>query len=116
MKTSIILGGMFLIGGAATLASLAMQSTNAATESAAVPSSTPAAKQNVILSVPGMHCEFACAPKVRETLAAVPGVGGVETNVDEKTATITVKEGFQLDRAIAALDEAGYPAVLKSEE
>lgn len=118
MKTSIVLGGLFLVSGVAALAAYAVQSSSDAVpetiaKAPAIPTSTSASGTTLTLSVPGMHCEVACAPKVRKTLAAVPGVSGVETNVDDKTATIVVGDGFELETAVAKLEEAGYPATKK---
>lgn len=111
MKTSIILSGLFLISGAAALAAYAARSSgDGVPEAVAKAPATSASEETLTLSVPGMHCEFACAPKIRETLTAVPGVSGVETNVDDKTATIVVGDGFDLATAVAKLEEAGYPA------
>ena len=114
MKKSILLGGLFLVSGVAAIAAFAVQS-SAGSASEAPPAATATSQtgETLTLSVPGMHCEFACAPKVRETLAAVPGVNAVETNVETKTATVVVGEGFKLDLAMAKLEEAGYPATKK---
>jgi copper chaperone CopZ len=57
-----------------------------------------------------MHCEFACAPKVRETLESAAGVEKVETNVENQTVTIFTNDAFRAKDAIAALTEAGYPS------
>ncbi len=57
-----------------------------------------------------MHCEFACAPKVRETLEGVAGVEKVETNVENQTVTIFVSDKFNAKTALAALTDAGYPS------
>jgi copper chaperone CopZ len=81
----------------------------------AMPGVTPAS--SLVFNVPDMHCEFACAPKVRKTLADVPGLVKVETNVaaseDARTATLYVTEEFDKEKALAALEEAGYPATEK---
>ena len=114
MKKSILLGGLFLISGVAAIAAFGVQSSaGPAAEVPPAAAATSQAGQTLTLSVPGMHCEFACAPKVRETLAAVPGVNTVETDVETKTATVVVGEGFKLDVAVAKLEKAGYPATVK---
>ena len=59
------------------------------------------------LAIDGMSCGH-CVRSVRETLAAVPGiaVGGVAVG----SATIDVSESGAVDRAVAALVEAGFAA------
>lgn len=114
-KSSFVWGGLFLISGAAALAAYGLQTagdplpTAKTTAASEVSTGEPAGK-TLTLNVPGMHCEFACAPKVRQTLAAVPGVNDVATSVEDRTATIAIGDGFDLGTALAKLDEAGYPA------
>lgn len=57
-------------------------------------------------TVPGMHCGH-CKAAVTEELSAVPGVAGVEVDLDRKLVTVT---GDDLDDVVlrAAIDEAGY--------
>ena len=62
-----------------------------------------------VFSVPDMHCEFACAPKVKEALSGIDGVEKVETDVETHTATVFVKDGFDESLAVAALKDAGFP-------
>jgi len=63
----------------------------------------------VSFNVPTMECPLGCAPKVESTLAGQPGfVKKVEVNVETKTATIEVAEGFSAEAAVAALTEAGF--------
>ena len=57
----------------------------------------------VVFSIPEMTCEFTCAPDVEAVLASLPGVEGVETDVDARTATIQVGEGFDVEAAKAKL-------------
>ena len=63
----------------------------------------------VVFSVPDMTCPFSCAPEVESTLARMPGVLGVETNVDARTATVKVGDGFDVEAAKAALAEKRFP-------
>lgn len=60
------------------------------------------------LNVPGMSCGH-CEAAVRAEIGSVPGVTGVDVDLDSKDVTVT---GAELDRAaiIAAIDEAGYDA------
>ena len=63
----------------------------------------------VEFSVPDMMCEFSCAPKVREVLAAQPGVKDVQVELDAKRATVAVdEEKFDADAAIAALVDVQF--------
>lgn len=59
-------------------------------------------------SVPGMHCGH-CKAAVTRELEAVPGVEGVD--VDLETKLVTVRgEGLEDAALVAAIDEAGYDA------
>jgi copper chaperone CopZ len=67
------------------------------------------------LSVPGMHCAFACYPKVKETLEKSDAVQGVELAeqkeegvLDNKQVIVQYDAGFDVDAALALLAEAGY--------
>jgi copper chaperone CopZ len=60
--------------------------------------------QVVNFSVPGMHCEFSCAPKVREVLTQQPGVAEVEVDLASKTAWVKADpDQFDAEAAVAAL-------------
>ncbi|UAL29195.1 heavy-metal-associated domain-containing protein [Nocardioides rotundus] len=60
--------------------------------------------------VNGMTCQ-SCAASVSEELSEVPGVEGVE--VDVETGEVVVRSEAPLDRAAvkSAVDEAGYQLV-----
>ena len=126
MTTLRTLGGCaFLVSGAAALTGVAIvgcaetaapvagtsaagTSVAAAPVEAAKPVAVP--EGAVLFSVPDMHCAFACAPKVQQTLAKIPGVEKVETNVEDQTATVFVADGFDASAALSALADAGYPS------
>ncbi len=59
-------------------------------------------------TVPGMTCDH-CKHAVSSELGSVPGVAGVEVDLESKLVTVT---GDDLDdRALrAAIEEAGYEA------
>ena len=116
MKSSVLLGGLFLMSGVVAVAALV---TTKSQPSSTVAQATPVQQtvtpgSQLTLSIPDMSCEVACAPKVRRTLAEVPGVGEVETNIDDHTATFLVKDGFQLAAATTALEKAGFPASVQA--
>ncbi len=67
------------------------------------------------LSVPEMHCEFACFPKVKETLEEADGVEDVslaaqkeEGVLDNRQVIVKYQPGFDVHAAIASLESAGY--------
>jgi copper chaperone CopZ len=116
MKFPAIGGAIFLLSGIGALAAIALsgasQDSSGAAATAAAEPAAPAVETPdgaVVYSVPDMHCEFACAPKVRETLQGIAGVEKVETNVENQTVTIFTNGDFNTKTALAALSEAGYP-------
>ena len=72
------------------------------------------------ISVPSMMCPYACWPKVKETLAAQPGVedvqlaeqpaGTAEGEIKERIVELKLNDSFNADAAIAALQKANYEA------
>lgn len=62
----------------------------------------------IAFSVPDMMCEFSCAPKVREILAAQPGVQEVKVELESKTATVVADETFDPEAAVAALVDVQF--------
>jgi mercuric ion binding protein len=71
-----------------------------------------AAEQTVQLDVANMSCA-ACAPIVRRTLTAVPGVTGVAVSVEKATAVVTFDDQkTSVEALIKAVTNAGYPAKL----
>ena len=62
-----------------------------------------------------MMCPYSCWPKVRETLAAQPGVEGVqlavqakESEIDNPVVELKTTGDFDVKAAIAALDKANF--------
>lgn len=115
MKFPIIGGAVFLLSGAAALAAVALinppqDSRPGPTTNASPEQPTAGAPATLVFSVPDMRCEFACAPTVRKTLAAVPGVESVKTDVEKQTATVQVAGAFDEAQAIAALAAEGFTA------
>ena len=117
MKFPIIGGVVFLLSAIGALAAIGLSSESR--DSAAIASASvtepkapavDAPEGAIVYSVPDMHCEFACAPKVRETLEGIPGVEKVETNVENQTVTIFTNDNFDAKTALAALSDAGYPS------
>ncbi len=67
------------------------------------------------VKVPTMMCPFSCWPKVKETLAAQPGVEGVqlaaqakETEIDNPVVELKTNGEFNVEAAIAALEKANF--------
>jgi copper chaperone CopZ len=80
-----------------------------ATEVAGPDSGSTVNLQVVNFSVPGMHCEFACVPKVRKVLEALPGVAEVQVDLPSKVATVRCEEGkFDAAAAVAALVDVRF--------
>lgn len=60
-----------------------------------------------VLVVDGMMCGH-CKAHVEKALAAVPGVTGVEVDLDAKTATVELGEDVADQVLMDAVAEAGY--------
>jgi periplasmic mercuric ion binding protein len=67
------------------------------------------------VKVPTMMCPYSCWPKVKETLAAQPGVEGVqlasqtkETEIDNPVVELKTTADFNVEAAIAALGKANF--------
>jgi copper chaperone CopZ len=67
------------------------------------------------LSVPGMHCPFACYPAIKKTLEGTENVESVELAeqkeegvIDNPQVIVQYKSGFNLDQAIKLLDDRGF--------
>jgi len=68
---------------------------------------TTKANDTITLSIDGMTCGH-CVQAVTKALSTVPGVRTKSVTVG--TAQIETKDGEAAGQAIAALQEAGYPA------
>jgi copper chaperone CopZ len=62
-----------------------------------------------------MSCPHSCWPEVKKTLESQAGVAAVELapqakedEINDRTVLIKTSAGFELDKAIAALDKAGF--------
>jgi len=66
--------------------------------------------EEIVYSVPGMHCHH-CVAAVRDEVSAVSGVSSVDVDLAAKRVVV---HGEALDDAAlrAAIDEAGYDAEL----
>ena len=74
-----------------------------------------AATQQVTVEVEGMSCAQGCAPIVRKTLAALPGVTNVKVDFEKKQATFSADPKLFDAKAVPkALEEAGYEGKIKS--
>lgn len=89
---------------------------NANVQTASVSSdSSMDAPGTLTLDVPGMHCEFACYPRVKEAIEQVDGVNSVklaeqreEGVLDNRQVIVQYDAGFDLDAALKLLAEEGY--------
>lgn len=70
---------------------------------------------SLTLTVPEMHCEFACFPRVQETLASVDSVKTVELAPQKKKGTIDNRQvivqydaGFNVADALKRLSKEGF--------
>lgn len=84
-------------------------------ESAVAASDVAGTEKLVTLSVPEMHCPFACYPSVKETLEEQPGVLEVdlaeqkqEGVLDKREVNLKVAGNFDVDSAISSLSQAGF--------
>ncbi|WP_281827246.1 heavy metal translocating P-type ATPase [Jannaschia rubra] len=73
------------------------------------PALRDAAGDEVILSLPAIHCA-GCIAGVERTLATVPGVRSARVNLSRRRVRIVTDPGAGPDAALAALDAAGYDA------
>jgi periplasmic mercuric ion binding protein len=70
---------------------------------------------NLVLAVPGMHCQFSCFPRVKETLEATAEVEKVELApqsspdaLDNRQVIVHYKAGFDVASALQKLNEEGF--------
>jgi len=81
----------------------------------AAETTSAASLETLTLSVPEMHCQYACFPKVKNTLEQVDAIAEVQlakqkddSVLDNRQVIVKYKEGFDVDEAIGLLAEAGY--------
>ena len=110
MKFPIIGGAVFVLSGLGALAALSLSNRGDDVPDTSVVAAASDATQTLVYHVPDMSCDFVCSPTVRKTLAAIPGVTNVETNIEDHTATVIASSDFDESQALAALSKAGYPA------
>lgn len=67
----------------------------------------PASPATFALTIDGMTCGH-CVQAVTKALSDVPGIAVY--SIELGSAQITATDGITVARAVAALDEAGYPA------
>ncbi|QDV41711.1 hypothetical protein Enr13x_15540 [Stieleria neptunia] len=70
---------------------------------------------SLTMTVPEMHCPFACYPSVKKNLEKRSDVLTVELApqkeegiIDNPQVIVTYKDGFDADQAIAQLEAAGF--------
>ena len=69
----------------------------------------------ITLSVPTMHCEFACFPRVKEAIESADGVQEVqlaeqkeEGTIDNRQVVVKYDAGFDVGSALTLLSEEGF--------
>lgn len=104
--------------GLAVLMAVGCQSettTNSIVDSLETVETTPVAfnvegAPTVEFEVPDMMCEFGCAAKVKDLLAAQQGVKDVKVEFEDKKAVVAVnKEEFDSEAAVATLIDYQFP-------
>ncbi|WP_404308978.1 heavy-metal-associated domain-containing protein [Neorhodopirellula lusitana] len=95
----------------------AASATSLTSVAADVPAEPLAEAGSMTLEVPGMHCQFACFPKVKETLEGAEGVSEVVLAEQPDPNSLTVKKvivqydaGFDVGKALASLKQNGFEA------
>ncbi|MGI9471700.1 MAG: heavy-metal-associated domain-containing protein [Rubripirellula sp.] len=85
---------------------------NASTESAP---ELMAEAGTMTLSVPAMHCEFACFPRVKQSIEESGGVASVELAeqkeegvIDNRQVIVNYEPGFDLNAVLASLEKEGF--------
>jgi heavy metal translocating P-type ATPase len=71
--------------------------------------------KSLTFGVREMSCA-SCVGRVEKALRAVPGVQEAQVNLAAETATISVNDTFEVNDATAALDKAGYPGTLVTDQ
>lgn len=64
----------------------------------------------IAITVPGMTCGH-CEAAVKGEIGKLAGVSSVDVNLDTK-AVVVAGEQLDLDAIVAAVDEAGFEAVV----
>jgi copper chaperone CopZ len=69
----------------------------------------------VVLSVPEMHCQFACFPRVKQTIESAQGVQSVELAaqkeegvIDNRQVIVKYDAGFDVHGALDLLAKEGF--------
>lgn len=122
MKTAgYVLAAMGAVGIAVVLATLPRDGGEAQEQAASVaPADVTPAKLTdepgeMLVSVPGMHCQYACFPRVKESLESDESVSEVvlapqpdENALTNKQVIVKYEAGFNITEAMGRLHEAGY--------
>ncbi|MEO1615169.1 MAG: heavy-metal-associated domain-containing protein [Planctomycetota bacterium] len=88
---------------------------NQTADTAAVDSDVDVQTASMTLSVPDMHCPFACYPKIKENLEKQDEILTVELApqseegvIDNPQVIVTYKESYDPKSALAVLDSVGF--------
>lgn len=110
-----------MVIGCADSATSSVPGDSAASNSADVIPATPAAfhsGQTVQITVPEMHCPFACYPNVKETLKEQPGIDSEtielveqkeEAVINDPRIIVKLNGDLNDQQVIKAIAETGFP-------
>lgn len=68
-----------------------------------------AGEQNVVLQIKGMTCPL-CVAAINKSLRTTNGVISAKTSMSTEQAEVTVIEGFDIDKLLEAVKDAGFQA------
>lgn len=71
-------------------------------------------KMKILIKVNDMSCQH-CVKRVDATLNAIEGINDVVVSLEKGEASFTATDTVDINEAIAAVTEAGYPSSLQSE-
>ena len=108
-------GIMYMISTLPTEPAAEAVSTPATPDAVAIAPDAEVTTASLTMTVPEMHCPFACYPSVKKNLEKRSDVVAVELVpqkeegiIDNPQVIVTYKEGFDAEQAIAQLEAAGF--------
>ena len=108
-------GIMYMISTLPTEPAAEAVPTPATPDAVAIAPDAEVTTASLTMTVPEMHCPFACYPSVKKNLEKRSDVVAVELVpqkeegiIDNPQVIVTYKEGFDAEQAIAQLEAAGF--------